>query len=275
MRSYFVSGNIAGDDLLSGVNYLATYKDIESVVQDETVKFIPKEELPTSKANISYKNSDVFIEATESTKSLFKFANKIIVYGDNIKVVAEMKVEGKRTKTLPYYNDNIKTKTDARVKAEELLDLHSKGRQKIRIKLHKSGIEHLNAGDIITLNFPQQEIPKDDYMIFEIKNTFSDAMELSVVSYEKSIAERFAELAITEKKNATKLFSNENIVSEVLHRSYDDFKINPISLRIRHTIIQGNNGFGFNQLFSFSNLFGNQSIEGTDTTIDLNEWLKW
>ena len=134
---YFVSGNIAGDDLLAGINYLATYKDIESSVVGDVINFSPKEEMPTSKANISYKNEDVFIEASESTKSLFKFANKIIVYGDNVKVVAEMKVEGKRTKTLNYYNDNIKTKTDAKVKAEELLDLHSKGRQKIKIKLHK------------------------------------------------------------------------------------------------------------------------------------------
>ncbi len=41
---------------------------------------------------------------------------------------------------------------------------------KYKLTLDKSGLEMLEAGDIVSLDFPQSGIPADDYVIFEIEN---------------------------------------------------------------------------------------------------------
>lgn len=271
INSYFISGKLEGDDLLSAVNYLNTYKDITTTAKSGIINFNAGKERPASKANLSYRNSDIYVENTENTKSIFNYANKVIVYGDGLKVTAERQQKGKKTKTITYFNDNIKRKSDAKTKAEELLDLHSNSRDKIRIKLHKTNLEFLSAGDIITLNFPQQEIPKDDYIVFEIKTTFTDTTELSIVSYEKTIAERFAELNVAEKKNATKLFNKNINSSQDIKRGYSEYNLTELSLTVRHNVVTGNNALSWSALMGFNKTFGLQTINGTDVVIDLIE----
>ena len=149
--------------------------------------------------------------------------------------------------------------------------MHSNSRSKIKIKIHQKGLEYLRPGDVITLNFPQQEIPKDDYMVFEIENSFMDSTQLSIVSYDKSIAERFAELNIAEKKTATKVFNKDISSSETIKRGYSKYNINPLSLTVKHNVITGNNAFSWSALMGFNKTFGLQTIDGTDITIDLTE----
>ena len=54
----------------------------------------------------------------------------------------------------------------------EILKLHSEDVRKITLTVQKKGLELLEAGDIVSLNFPNHNIPNDDYIVFEIENVF-------------------------------------------------------------------------------------------------------
>ena len=113
--------------------------------------------------------------------------------------------------------------------------------------------------------------PKDDYIVFEIKTTFTDTTELSIVSYEKTIAERFAELNVAEKKNATKLFNKNINSSQDIKRGYSEYNLTELSLTVRHNVVTGNNALSWSAIMGFNKTFGLQTINGTDVVIDLIE----
>jgi hypothetical protein len=265
---YFIGGTLSGDNLLSALDYLSGFKDISVVAGNDQVNFEKETTTRISKADLSYKNPNTYITSSKSSKSIFSYANKIIVYGDGVKTTVS-KPDNRKVKTLTYYNDNIKTKTDARIKAEILLDLHSVARTRINIKVNRKGLEYVDVGDIITLNFPQQEIPKNEYMIVEIKETFSDSLELEVVENEVSLSERLSELLVSSKKSNAKSFT-KNVIEDIeTKRGYDDFDLIPQSLTVRHNVTGNTGFFGFTPLFGFTTKFSNTPIISTYTEIDL------
>ncbi len=266
---YFVSGTISGDNLLAAVEYLSAFKDISVISTSSKINFEHNVTEKTSKADLSYENEDTHIISTKVSKSVFNYANKIIVYGDGVKSEASRPEAGKKTKTLPYYNNNIKTITDARVKAEMLLDLHSVPRKRINIKVNRKGIEFIDVGDIITLNFPEQGIPHDEYMVIEIKETFTDSLELEVVANETSISQRMAELLVTQKKTNAKIYSRNLIEDTEVVRGYDDFTVIPQQLTVRHNVLGTGGSFGFTPIFGFILKWSFTPIISTYTEIDL------
>ena len=67
----------------------------------------------------------------------------------------------------------------------------------------------MRAGDILTLNFPNHDIPPDDYEVFEIENMMDELTKVTVGTFNKTIAERLAEINISQDKNFTNLFTKE------------------------------------------------------------------
>lgn len=266
---YFVSGTISGDNLLSAIEYLSAYKDISVVSTSSKIDFEHDDTEKTSKADLSYNNPDTHIISTSVTKSVFNYANKVIVYGDGIKAEASRPQANKKTKTLQYYNNNIKTNADARVKAEMLLDLHSVPRNMINVKINRRGIEFIDVGDIVTLNFPQQGIPHNEYMIVEIKETFTDSLELEVVANDTSISERMAELLVSQKKTNAKIFNKNLVIDAEVVRGYDDFTVIPQQLTVRHNSVGTSGAFGFTPIFGFTLKWSFTPIISAYTEIEL------
>ena len=100
-----------------------------------------------------------------------------------------------------------------KIKANELLELYNQDSRKITLSLEKKGLETLEAGDIVYLNMTQHGIPAGDYMIFEIENVLSSQLSMTVGTFDKTIAERLAELGSQQRSSSSTLFSRnaENV----------------------------------------------------------------
>ena len=74
---------------------------------------------------------------------------------------------------------------DARIKAEQTLRTLQSDARKIKIQIQKEGIELIKAGDIVSLDFPNHNIPKGDYQVFEIENALTSLVTLSVNTFQQ------------------------------------------------------------------------------------------
>ena len=70
------------------------------------------------------------------------------------------------------------------------MNIYDGDARKIDIELQKEGLELLEAGDILRMNFPNHNIPVNDYIVFEIENVLSGTLKLKVGTFDKTIAER-------------------------------------------------------------------------------------
>ena len=80
--------------------------------------------------------------SVENNTSLFDSANKAVIIGDRVKYELEKPTKG-QTRVIQEIDPAIKTKTDAEIRAVELLSLHNSDNRKITIKVHKQGLELL------------------------------------------------------------------------------------------------------------------------------------
>ena len=51
----------------------------------------------------------------------------------------------------------------------------------------------------MSLDFPNHNIPKGDYQVFEIENALTSLVTLSVNTFNKSIAERLSEQGVEQE----------------------------------------------------------------------------
>lgn len=148
-----------------------------------------------TKKRINYKNNRIF--KIDTNAELFAKANKVTVVGDRISATAQIDEEGTE---ITFVDSTIKSSEDAKVKANELLELHSQDTRKIKLQLEKKGLEILEAGDIVELDFPAQSIPSGQYVIFEIENVLTSQITMTVGTFSKTIAERLSELGTGQEK---------------------------------------------------------------------------
>ena len=195
--------------------------------------------------------------------------NKIIVLGDGVKAEYEMPTNS-NTKTLRHINSSIKTVDEAKIKAIKLLELHSQEFKKIHLKLQKEGLELLEAGDIITLDFPNHNIPKDDYQVFEVSNVLSGTTEIVVGTFNKNIAERLTELDLESKNSNFTLFTKNSMSANVGKFITDDLDIDQNNIKYVITTVTTTGGIisGFGNTLGFGSTLG----FGTATTSTLKEY---
>ena len=118
-----------------------------------------------------------------------------------------------------YLDANIKNTEEAKIKAHSILEVHRKDFKKITLTMERTGFELMEAGDIIHLDFPNHNIPADDYIVFEIENVMSTISKITVGTFNKSIAERLSELNLQQNKGFTTLFTrniNKTLTGKVL-----------------------------------------------------------
>jgi hypothetical protein len=176
------------------------------------------------------------------------------VLGDGVKAEIEMPTK-KHSRVIRHIDSSIKNLTDAKIKASQLLELHRSDIRKIKLTLQKEGLELLQAGDILTLDFPNHDIPRDDYQVFEIENVLSGITTVTVGTFNKTIAERLSELELGQKSHAFALFSKNSVQSVVGKSLFDGFNIN--NEVIKYTIETSTSNLGFNNsTLGFTTLLG-------------------
>ena len=218
------------------------------------------------------------IISIKSDKSLFDVYNKVIIIGDGVKLHMSRSTNinpklNMRHKALRYTDLSINTEAEARIRASELLDIHSEETIKVELKLFREGFELLEAGDILGLSFPTSGIPSDDYIVFEIENVLVGELSLIVGTFDKTIAERLVEIQSEETKNTIVAATQdtESIATGIIE--YEDFP-NLKSISVKYTITQSaeNSNMGFDDLVGFTEIVGFEESSQTTDTYDSENW---
>lgn len=231
-------------DIFSSINYLASKRGLDYVFDNNNI-IIKDLNNYDSRRKFSLKYNDgANLISVESNTSLFDKANKILVIGDNVK--AEVETPSNVKRTIKHIDSNIKNSEEARIKAHNLLEIHQAGFRKIELTLEKTGFELMKAGDILTLDFPNHNIPADDYIVFEIENVMSTISKITVGTFNKTIAERLSEISLNQDKGFTGLLTrniNKTLTGKML---IDNIAPKEKSLHYALTSTTGGTIIGFN-----------------------------
>ena len=268
-KKTFVSlANFNDVDAFSLINYLASKKGIDYTIENKkmtTKRIDDSYGLRTYQLDYLTNNR---ITRVESNKSLFDKANKVIVIGDSVRAEAEIPTT-KRTREVVVIEPNIKSLNDARIKAEQTLRTLQSDARKVKIQIQKEGMELIKPGDIVSLDFPNHNIPKADYQVFEIENSLTSLVTLSVNTFNKSIAERLSELGVEQKAGIGKILTR-NSEQEVIGKLFlDTVNINNIS--VKYQISRNENVLGFNNILGFNSQLGLDITEETPHITERDE----
>lgn len=280
-KTFVTNLNLNYLDVYSALNTLVSKSGLDYSLKDGVFRTRNIDDIHSMrKYSLSaLRDYDKIIEIS-SHKSLFDVYDKVIVIGDGITHQVFRAAENQKTakritnqiRTLRHTDLSINTESEARVKALELLDLHSDENLMIKLKLHKEGLELLEAGDILGLKFEDRGIPSDDYIVFEIENVLAGELNLIVGTFNKTIAERMVEIQAEETKNT---------IAEATENSEDTSggMLIPISCNINfasveYTITQSaeNSNMGFDDLVGFTEVVGFEESAQTTDTYDSEDW---
>ena len=268
-RTFVSTSKFDNTDALSAINFLANKKGLDYKLSGKILTLRNLDDIYASrKYYIDFRKNNRLI-SVDNSDSLFDEANKIIVQGDNVKAEMEL-LSNSTTKTIRHIDTSIKTLDEAKIKANELLALHSSPSKKITLTLQKEGLELLEAGDVVTLDFPSQGIPRDDYLVFEIENVLSGTTKITVGTFDKNIAERLSELNTQGQNINFTLLSGNQESSNVGKLVTDNLDIDQNNIEYAITTVTTTGGIisGFGNTLGFGSTLG----FGTATTSTLKEY---
>ena len=267
-RTVISQMNFQDADALSAINYLAAKRGLDYKIENDTLTAKNMDDTYSlRKFRVDYEKNNRLI-SVESNKTLFDKANKIIVQGDRVRAEIEMPTS-KRKRVIRHIDTSIRNKTEAKIKAEQLLALHQTDIRKIKLKLQKEGLELLEAGDILALDFPNHDIPREEYQVFEIENVLSGVTTVTVGTYDKTIAERLTELTLNQKMQAFNIFSRNSVDALMGKVVFDKFSIQNQTTKYQVSSTTDSSVLGFSLTLGFGQSLG--FGEGTTTILKTYE----
>ena len=264
-KTFISLANFNDVDAFSVINYLASKKGLDYTIENKKMTIKRLDDgygLRTYQLDYLTNNR---ITKVDSNRSLFDKANKVIVIGDTVRAEAEVPTK-KRTREVVVVEPNIKSLNDARIKAEQTLRTLQSDARKVKIQVQKEGIELIKPGDIVSLDFPNHDIPKADYQVFEIENALTSLVTLSVNTFNKSIAERLSELGVEQKVGIGKILTRNSEKEVIGKLFFDTVNINNIS--VKYQISRNENALGFDNTLGFNSQLG---LDITDETPHITE----
>jgi len=248
--------NFNDTNAFDAINLLASKKGLDfKITNNELVAKDIEDTHGLRRYSISYKTGHNLI-SVESNKSLFDKANKIIVIGDGVKAESEIPIDDRnsRNRTIRHVDSSIKSILDAKIKSQQLLQIHNADIRKIKLKIQKEGLELMEAGDILILDFPNHNIPKNEYQVFEIENILDGISSITVGTFNKTIAERLSELTNKQTSNSSVLFGKNSIQSVVGKTVFDSFLVK--NGTIEYKIVSSTGNLGFSNPLGFTTILG-------------------
>ena len=257
-KTFIATNNFNNKPAYETLNEMAGKKGLDFKVKDKKVVFRNLDSAALlRKQRISYKTHTIF--SVKKNSSLFAKANKVTVVGDRIQTTLATDEEGTH---ITFVDPSIRNISGVLVKAAELLSLHNTDSRKITLNVEKTGLETLEAGDVVYLDFPQYDIPAADYIIFEIENVLASTLSMTVGTFDKTIAERLSEIGSQQRSSSSTLFTRNS--EEV---ATGKLLLDSISLKttlVQYTIT----GTGETSNMGFDDLVGFGETVGFETTAD-------
>jgi len=273
---YYISPNYQGIDIFSASNFAARYKNKEIRI-DETGIALSKQsrELDLRPIELSYEDTNLKIITVTRNTTTFDLYNEVIVYGNGIKSIKRNRksIDKFGKKTLEDTNMGLISQDDVDSRALSLLKAHSEGDDRFTVKMSKTGIEFVKAGDIITLDFPTEGIPKGQYKVYEIRRQLAGLIELEIGTYRKDLADRFAELMMQNRSNTASIRGDKFKERAVTLDFFDSFKIKELRLLINRVGLAETDAFTLGFQTDSDRLLGFGATMGpletvTETLID-------
>ena len=260
-KPFILNTRFAENDVFTAVNFLASKKGLEYVFDKDKIVIRDIDDYTSRRRySLRYKDGQNLL-SVENNSSLFDEATKVIVIGDNVKAISEIPTTG-NTNVIKHIDSNIKYVKEAQIKAEQLLALHNTPAIKVTIEIERSGdMKLMKPGDLITLNFPNHGIPPDDYIIFEIENAMSNISKIQIGTFNKTIAERLAEMNIEREGGFVTLFNKSVSVSTSNKAAFVQLGLEETSLHYSISSVVGTD-IGWSTVIGWTTLFN----PGTETT---------
>ena len=233
---YYISPNYQGIDVLSAANFAAKYKDKNLRISPSNISLQKmSDDLDLVDVELSYKNSDLRIIEVTRNQSTFDLYNEIIVYGNGFRTIKRNRksIDEFGKKTLEEVNMELVTQDDVDSRAKLLLSAHSKGDDRLTIKMSNKGIELVKAGDIITVDLPEEGVTKGQFKVYEIRRESSGLIELEIGTYRKDLANRFAELLVFSKANTSSIRGDKFRSGNIPLDFFDTVKLKELRLVIK------------------------------------------
>ena len=234
-KPFILNTNFTETDVFSAINFLASKTNLEyKFFNDKILVQDINDYNSRRRFSLQYKDGSNLIKVNNND-SLFEKTKKVIVIGDNVKATVENPYVKGNDKPIKFIDANIKHAKEAKIKAEQLLLLHSSPSKKITLTMQKDGYELMKPGDIITLNFPNHNVPKDDYIVFEIENAMDSISKITVGTFNKSIAERLSEINLAQDSGFTNVFTKDMATEVTSQFTFDEIPFKEVSLKYQIT----------------------------------------
>jgi hypothetical protein len=264
---YFTAPNIQGADIYNTSKFLAELKNKEILIDKETIKIIANN-VATKYTNIEINENDANLKIIEisQNKSGFDTYNEVIVYGNGVKSVkrniSDIKKNGKQT--IEEFDNNLTTPIEVERKARNLLKFYNTNKKQVTVKLANTNVEWIKSGDIITIDYPSEHIPRGSYIILEVNHDTLGSIKIQAGAYSKALDSRLAEIIIQQKKMASFLRSDRFKASTVDSSFFEKIKLKPIQLTIRKSTVSGGTTIGLSTTLGFATTLGAGTITLTE-----------
>lgn len=230
-----VSPKFTGVDLYSAITFLMNKKDKKLIEDGSSFSIKNDDSSFQSKLFLTTQSTDNEIFTYNKTKSSFDKFNDITVFGRNHKAIRkEMKsIKKDGIKSLQVFEEELITQSEVDKRATELLKLHNGDNFNLNLTVGHKNMSQLRAGDIITVEILEENIPRSEFLVLDIQHSLSGMMELELGKYIKGLEDRFAELSIANRKTNNRL--NEDLIdlNSTQFSFLDKIKVKPIRMLIR------------------------------------------
>ena len=209
---FFIAPNFQGVNLFSAINFLMSKKNKSLTEVNGKLTILDRIDSSNfSHVNLSPENSAVDIFSYEKVKTMFDYFNHIIVLGQAHKSVKKnlRSINKHGIKSLQEYDSQLVTQEDVNKRAIELLRLHSDFNFKITIEVGHKGVGQLKAGDIVSLELPQENVEFAEYLVLQITHTMRGMLILELGKYSKQLEDRFAEIAMNQSRTISAIRDNK------------------------------------------------------------------
>ena len=233
---YFVAPNYRGVDLFSAIKFLMNKKD--KILIENNEQFTVEESASSNFfPNILFTtaNTDTRIYSYSREKSQFDLFNEIIVFGRTHRAIRKelRSIQKKGKKTLQVFENELITQEDVDKRATELLRIHNDEGFGLKINVGHKGVSQLRVGDVITVEIPEENIPRSEFIVLEIQHNLTGTMDLELGSYTKGLEDRFAELAIENRNVNNKIREDSFNDNQNIFDFMEEINVKPVKFKIQ------------------------------------------
>ena len=253
---YYIAPKIHGLDLYNSLVFVGNYQNLEPIVINKSITMRDRTESDTE-TNITITEGVSRVSLSDKRETMFDIFNKVIVYGDGVRSIRrnESSIKELGLRELEEVDTNLRTQEEVDDRASQLLILHTSSNIQIDLQIDKEGLEYIEVGDLITIDYPT-EVPVGKYMILQIHHEIGRLATYSVGKYTAGLDYKIAEIINANRKVSStirgKTFTEVVEISEIIK----DINIRELEIEISSFTIGTGQNLGFSTQIGFNTPIG-------------------